>query len=95
MCNSISIPYSNNGADITPTIIELLWLANKDHMVLAWEEAKELLELVKREKAPSLPTSALISLIDRINLDNCFGRMLTLDEEEELLANPNQVLIDD
>jgi hypothetical protein len=75
---------------------KLFHLANKHYTILAYEEAAQLLIILQAHvKHHSISDDELENIINKMCYALSFGRNMTADEEIELLAEPNQILIDD
>lgn len=78
------------------TLDKLFYLANKQHTILAYEEANQLLAVVQAHvKRYSLSDAALEKILNKTCSALTLGRDLSADEEIELLAQPNQILVDE
>jgi hypothetical protein len=95
MKTCISLPYSNRRKTDAMTLAKLFYLANKQHTILALEEARELWAILKtRIKRLSISDAIFGEKLNEICYEFSLGRNMYYDEEIELLARPNQILID-
>lgn len=95
MCEIQGFVYKRNESDPSPTVMDLHRIANMNNLVLADIEAEQLLEIVRRKvKIPYSLEPIYTDLIINLMYEQGFGRMLSCEEEEELIAHPNLVLIE-
>jgi hypothetical protein len=74
----------------------LFHIANKRGIILACQEATELLKLVKdAPKARQFSDTDFDRFVDELRYEHAFGRLLTRDEEIELENRPDIILVDD
>jgi hypothetical protein len=96
MTTCISYSFAPHEKSGPLTLNKLFYLANKQHTILAYEEANQLLAVVQAHvKKYSLSDAVLENIVEKTCSALTLGRDLSLDEEIELLTQPNQILVDD
>lgn len=75
---------------------KLFYLANRNYTILAYEEAAQLLAILQAHvRRRSISDAKLEKIVGKMCSALTFGRNMSAGEEIELLAQPNQILIDD
>jgi hypothetical protein len=96
MNTCISEPFDPNEKINILRLEIVFYLANRQNMILAMEEAVSLLKILREYYEMDLPPDNELEIsFAKICYDFSFGRIMTDEEEMALLNFPNQILIDD